>query len=149
MECPNEEHAIFIINHKNPEKNIYVFGSGVDLLVEHFIKKSIKFRIYNCYNPDCFYKSIKNTKAQNLWIFAHGRRHGISFDKEKEGGFCPFCKIERTERINFIAQLHCCNGKGDTLWQYLSDEKGIYSDGYREMIQNREDIAKWITDHQI
>jgi hypothetical protein len=148
IECPDAEHTIIIVNHKDPDKQEYVFGSGVDLLVDYFNKKPIKFRLYRCSNANCFYKSINETKAQNIWIFAHGRRHSISFGVGKENS-CSFCKFEGKPRKKFIAQLHCCHGKGKTLWEYLSDEKGLFSEGFREIIQNREDIEKWITDHPI
>lgn len=148
MECLNEEHAIIIINHKKPKKNEYVFGSGVDLLVKYFISNSIKFKIFDCYNSECFYKSIKESKAQNLWVFGHGDRHGISFGKGK-GEYCPFCKIGGTSRRTFIAQLHCCNQTGKTLWEYLSDKPGIFSEGFRNTLQNREDIAKWIEQNSL
>jgi hypothetical protein len=148
MDCPNEEHALIIINNKRFTGNNFVFGSGIDLLVDYFIANSIKFKIYDCHDSESFYKSIEKTKAQNLWIFGHGDRHGISFGKEK-GDYCPFCKVVGSNRRSFIAQLHCCHKTGKTLWEYLSDKPGIFSEGFREPAQNREDISKWIRDNKI
>jgi hypothetical protein len=145
-ECPNEEHAIIIINHKKPSKIGYVFASGVDLLVNYFDSNSIKFKIYNCYTPECFYTSIAKSKAQNLWIFGHGDRHGISFGKD---GYCPFCKIVGASRKSFIGQIHCCHNTGKTVWEYLSDKPGLFSEGFHEIYQNREDIEKWIKENKI
>ena len=146
VECPNEKHAIIIINNTNASKNDYVFGSGVDILVEYCNLNSIKFKIYNCYTPECFYIAIKESKAQHLWIFGHGDRHGVSFGK---GGYCPFCKVIETNRKSFIAQLHCCHHTGKTLWEYLSDKPGIFSEGLRDVHKNREDITQWIKDNEI
>lgn len=144
FECPNEEHAIIIVNfNKSTRKNNYVYGSGIEILVEYFVSKSKKFKIYNCYNTKCFEESIEKTKAQNLWIFGHGDRHGISFGDDK-GDYFPFCKLEGKERRSFIAQLHCCHDTGKTLWEYLSDEPGIFLEGYRTITHNREEIKKWI-----
>lgn len=142
-ECRDEEHAIIIINNKNPDDNRYIFESGIDILAEYFLQSSIKFKIYNCHNPQDFYESIKLSKAPNLWIFGHGTRHRISFGNETEDK-CPFCKIAETDRRSFIAQFHCCNGTGKTLWEYLSDKPGIFSEGFRDSLQNRDDIEKWI-----
>ena len=144
--CPNEERAIFIINHQNSIKNLYVLGSGVAFLVSYFKSNSIKFKIYDCYNPDDFYTAIKESKAQNLWIFGHGNRHCISFGKD---GRFPFCKIVGVERKSFIAQFHCCHQNGKSLWEYLSDKPGIFSEGYRNVVQNRMDVEKWVKDNQV
>jgi hypothetical protein len=146
MESQNEEHAIIIINHKKPKKNIYVFGSGIDLLTNYFDSKGIKFKIFNCFEPECFYKAIEKTQAKYLWVFGHGNRHRVSFGK---GSYCPFCQITGPKRISFIAQLHCCHFTGRTLWEYLSDKPGIFSEGLRDVSQNREDITKWIRENQL
>jgi hypothetical protein len=146
LECSNEDHAIIIVNFDNKsriDKNNYIYGSGVEILITYFVAKPRKFKIYNCYNAICFQKTIEKMKAQNLWIFSHGDRHGISFGN-KEGDYFPFCKLERKARWSFIAQLHCCHGTGKTMWEYSSTQPGIFSEGYRTIVQNREDIIKWI-----
>jgi hypothetical protein len=147
IECLNEEHAIIIANSTNSNKNLFVHGSGIDLLIEYFDSNRIKFKIFSCYNSKCFDKSITKTKAQNLWIFGHGDRHGIYFEN-KIIDYIPFCKIAGTCPRSFIAQLHCCNLTGKTMWEYLSEKPGIFSEGFRNTFQNREDIKKWITENQ-
>ena len=148
IECSNEEHAIFIVNHKNPKKRIYIFASGVDILVNYFISKQnpIKFRVYNCHNSKQFWTSVNRSKAPYIWIIGHGDRHGVSFSKEN--GYFPFCNIAKTNPRLFIAQLHCCGGSGMTLWEYLSEKPGIFSEGLRDFLQNRDDIERWIKENQ-
>lgn len=144
-----EEHAIFMVNFKDKaiiDKNYYVFGSGVDILVDYLIVKSIKFKIFNCHNSSCFDKAIKTTPAQNIWIFGHGDRHGISFGKQD---YYTYCKLMGTNRRSFIAQLHCCNDDGTTLWEFLSDRPGIFFEGYHTPVQNREAIKTWIKENEI
>jgi hypothetical protein len=142
VECSNPEHAIILINPENSLKKLYVYSSGIDLLIDYFEKNKNAFRLYNCHTCEDFYKSFK------IWVIGHGDRHGVSFGKGK-GKYCPFCKLEKkysndkTPQL-FIAQLHCCNHKGRTLYEYLSVKPGIFSEGSRSVIQNREEIAKWI-----
>ena len=87
----------------------------------------MKFKIYNCFNPDFFVKAIKKSGAQYLWIFAHGDRHGIDFGGK--GGYVPFCKLAGTHQRKFIAQLHCSHLTGKTMWEYLSNTSGIFCEG--------------------
>lgn len=145
MVCSDEEHAIFIINWREKEKldkNFYVYGSGVNILIEFLVKKNVKFKIYNCLDPDFFIEAIKKSKAQSLWIFAHGDRHGIDFGGN--GGYVPFCKLAGTHQRKFIAQLHCSHLTGETMWEYLSNKPGIFYEGMHSAIQNRELINEWI-----
>jgi len=148
VECSNPEHAIILINPDDTLKKLYVYSSDIDLLVEYFEKNKKAFRLYNCHTCEDFYKSFKETPAQKIWLIGHGDRHGVSFGKGK-GKYCPFCKIEKKYSDDktlqlFIAQLHCCNHNGRTLYEYLSVKPGIFSEGSRIILQNGEEISKWI-----
>jgi hypothetical protein len=145
INCIDEEHAIIIANHKGWGKNLVVWGSGIDLLVKYFNSNSIKFKIHYCHNPECFRTAIVKSKAPNLWIFAHGDRHGVSFAKDC---YFPFCKIKGSNRRSFIGQIHCCHNSGTTLWEYLSDKPGLFSEGIHDVYQFRKDIEKWINDNK-
>jgi len=131
INCVDETHAIIIANHKGRGKNLVVWGSGIDLLVKYFNSNSIKFKIYSCYNPKCFQTALVKSKAPNLWIFAHGDRHGISFAKDC---YYPFCLVKSTTKRTFIGQIHCCHNSGTTLWEYLSDKPGLFSEGFMMFI---------------
>ena len=147
LKSSNVEHTIIIVNNEEKtltgnEKNQYTYASGIDLLIEYFVREAIKFKVVICYDKKGFIDAIKNSEGDNLWIIGHGWRHGIDFGNNKE---CPFCEFSRFKyKKKFIAQLHCCNTEGKTLWEYLSDRPGIFSEGYRHVIQNREDVKKWI-----
>jgi len=150
--CPNPEHAIILINPDTSFKKGYVYSSGIDLLIDYFEEKLIKFKLYNCHTCEEFYKSLTETPAQKLWLIGHGDRHGVSFGRGK-GKYCPFCKDKNKYSDDktvkpFIAQLHCCHGEGKTLYEYLSDKPGIFSKGTRSILQNREEISKWIEDNK-
>lgn len=149
LECSDEEHSLIIVNNKDKNfiresNNLSTYGSGIDLLINYFVSKSIKFKIIVCNDELCFDKAIRNSKALNLWIFGHGDRHSVDFGEGIEYTFCKLKGVKDTNKKTFVAQLHCCNGNGLTLWEYISDKPGIFSEGYRHTLQNREDIKEWI-----
>jgi hypothetical protein len=151
--CSDEEHTLIIVNNKDKnalgkDNNIYTYGSGIDLLINYFVSKLIKFKIIVCDNEKCFDNAIRDSKAPNLWIFGHGKRHMIDFGEGAEYAFCKFKGLKDVNKKKFIAQLHCCHGNGLTLWEYLSDKPGIFSEGYRHTLQNREDIKEWIKERE-
>lgn len=144
----NEEHAIFIVYNTNSDKNLFAKMSGIDILIEYFESSSKKFKLFGCYDAISFQNEIEKTSAQNLWILGHGNRHGVFFGS-KNADYFPFCNMRNTTRRSFVAQLHCCDGIGKTLWEYISDKPGIFSEGSRIAIQNRDDIEKWISNDKM
>jgi hypothetical protein len=148
IECPDAEHAIIVICDKDPKRNNFALTCGIDLLIKYFTSepKPIKFRLYHCHNSLELYNSFNQSKSQNLWIFGHGDRHGVSFGKGDEN-YYPFCKLAKTQKRTFIAQIHCCNGFGKTLREYLSyqsNQLDIFSEGFRFNVPSRIQIEKWI-----
>jgi hypothetical protein len=148
IECPDAEHTIIVICDENPKRNDFSLTCGIDLLIKHFTSEPtpIKFRLYHCHNSQELHSSFDLSKSQNLWIFGHGDRHGVSFGKG-DGSYYPFCKLAKTQKRTFIAQIHCCNGSGKTLREYLSyqpDQPDIFSEGFRFNIPSRIQIEEWI-----
>jgi hypothetical protein len=146
IECTGDYHAIIIANYANMGfyKNLSTYAGGFDLLIKFFQKKSIPFKVISCHDCECFETAIKASHAKKLWIFGHGDRHGISFGDEI---YFPYCRLENGPKKDFIAQLHCSNGEGKALWEYLSisGNPGIFTGDYRHVLQNRENIKVWIS----
>ena len=137
------EYHLIIILKLNPVKDLITFSSGNDLLIDYFQKKKVPYKVIFCDNEESFKNEIIEENAQYLWIFGHGDRHGVFFRKQK---YFPYCRLKNAPKKRFIAQLHCCNGSGNTLGEYLSTNSGIFSSDFRNSLRNREDIKKWMED---
>jgi hypothetical protein len=143
-------HAIIIVN--NEDRNIFIkntptYAGGIDLLIDYFVTEPITpFQIYICKDPKSFEIALKNPNTKYLWIFGHGDRHGVDFGNRVYYPYCRLSKVSKNEDMKkvFIAQLHCSSGEGKPLWEYLSENQGIYSGKDRFPLENREDIIEWI-----
>ena len=144
-EFTSEDYHLIIVANFSFLKNLTTYASGIDLLIDHFQKQSIPHKIVVCDNSDVFLTEIMCNKAKNIWIFGHGDRHGVCFGKKK---YFPYCKLKNAPKKKFIAQLHCSNGDGKALWEFIASSPGIFSNDYRNHLQNREDIKMWIKNNE-
>ena len=113
-------HDAFIVIHSMGDHGFGLYA-GFDNLIKHYTKEKYPFKIYHCYNPDDFKKSLKNDKAKYIWIFGHGWRGGITFKWTKKSGDPILLRSKKTQyayaqllnekeiypKKSFVAQFHC------------------------------------------
>ncbi|MGB7532349.1 MAG: hypothetical protein WA977_05135 [Halobacteriota archaeon] len=132
----NEYDAIIIVHEKIAEK--YMYGCGIDLLIDFFREKEIPYKLYHCYDLNTFEEIVRNQKAVNLWLFGHGSRGSISCGNQ----FIKYEKLKDAPRKGYVYQFHCNHGNDTSLAEYLSNGRGYVNNRTSNMIQNREHIKQ-------
>ena len=132
----NEHDAIIIVHEKIAEK--YMYGCGIDLLIDFFMEKEIPYKLYHCYDLNTFEEIVRNQKAVNLWLFGHGSRGSI-FCGNKD---IKYEKLKDAPRKGYVYQFHCNSGNDKSLAEYLSNGRGYVNNRTSNMIQNREHIKQ-------
>lgn len=129
----DKEHtAIILANNYSPE-NFSLYLDGVDLLIKYFKTNEMSYKVYKEVTGKDFKEIVKNQKVKSLYIFGHGCKHGIKFERSD---FIYYCELQDAPKKDFIAQLHCNHGGGFSLADYLAKESYVI-DGKRRWWQNR------------
>lgn len=138
--CPEKAHNAIIVAHGFKLTKPTAYADGIDLLIEHFLKNKMPYKVYHCHNPEEFKVVLKNKKATRLWIFGHGCRHCLGFS----GLAVTYCEVKDYPKKEYIAQLHCNPGAGKSLAEYLvKNPKNRFVEGtYRHIFRIRRDIKK-------
>lgn len=97
----------------------------VDLpLLVHYLRLSGKqFSVY--YNVDLkiLDEIMKNSYIRTIYLVGHGRRHGFKLDSKLVVDYCRYNKPEYKDKKDFVYQVHCNNGGGTSLVDYVVPER--------------------------
>jgi hypothetical protein len=131
------DHDAIIVNIYSKLGKEYIFGDGVDLLVNFFVERKIPFKVFCCFNSEQFFNIVNNPKCKTLWLFGHGDRGGISCS-DKFVDYSELAKeispLARSKR--YVYQFHCNSGCKNSLADYLSNGHGFAN--YRYLTKGGE-----------
>lgn len=119
---------IYSIKSKEPDYSL------LPLFVVGFHGK-IPYKIYPVKHKNDFLKLYYNNKVRYLWILGHGDRGGFCYDKCKEQ-YLKYSDRLPQKAKNFIAQLHCNDGEGQTLAELNGMESDHDTFHVRMLFQN-------------
>ena len=116
-------------------KNIAVFCSGIDLLLQKLGDHAI---IHRCYTRDDVKKVITDSNNKKIWIFGHGRKYRLEFGDE----FLYYEEMKDYPKKEYIMQFHCNPYGGKSLVDYLCEDpsKSVVTNGDVFAFENREYI---------
>src|SRR3989338_4974802 len=118
----------------------FLWGEGIDLLIDHFRAVRISYKVYTPLNKDDFFKIVMASNTKELFIFGHGGRHGLQLNKLER---LRYCELSNAPKKRFIAQFHCNDGGGNSLKDYIGED-GFVDNDIRHIMQNRRDIKRII-----
>jgi len=101
-------------------------------LIKYFVRKKIKFKVYLWVNKEKFKEVIKNNNIKIVYIFGHGKRHGIRFEN---GEYLEYEDIKDYPPKDFVGQYHC-NGT----FYFLPTWKKSLADH----IAKKGDVSHWL-----
>jgi hypothetical protein len=121
-------------------KNLFMYNSGLELLVRGLKKLDEPYAIYVCKSPEDFLKAISKSETKKIWILAHGAKHYVGFGKER----LYYCECQDAPEKECIVQLHCNPYGGKSLADYLCKNKdnSFVSNDFRTGRDNKSDIKK-------
>ena len=137
-------HGIIFIRYEDEDRQDYALDT-IKLLGEGLKDLGESYKIYECRNPGDFRIRYINPKITHLWIIGHGTKSSLSFDNSQK---LHYSEIPVTDPKEFIAQLHCNTGKGDSLIKINQAKSGFVTDYYRVSHQNRCYILQKLRDYR-
>ena len=126
-------HGIFFIMYEDQERKEYAVDS-IKLLGEGLKNLGQSYKIYPCRIPGDFRIPYVDPKVTHLWIIGHGTKSSLFFDNSQK---LPYSELPVANPKEFIAQLHCNTGNGDSLIKINKAKAGFVTDYYRVSHQNR------------
>jgi hypothetical protein len=121
----------------------YLYGFGLDLLINHFRNKT-PYAIYPCKTKERFGEIIKDSNVKSIWIFGHGDHGGIRYSATKK--ILDYKKLVNTLphdlKKESIYQMHCNSGNCPSLVHLLSDDRGFVNNTTNSMFKTRTFIRE-------
>jgi hypothetical protein len=141
-EITNKDHIdIIVVLYKGiySYKNVAVFCSGVELLVNKLIKNRINYKLHLCYTRDDVKSIIVQEDNKKIWIFGHGRKYRLEYGDE----FLYYEEMKDYPKKIYIKQVHCNPYGGLSLIDYLCPDPSLsfVSDGDVFAFENRKYIG--------
>lgn len=112
-----------LIGWKKYSLNFLRFRTLVKILKE----ENIPYKIIITKHEDDINNVFLDIKTKAIFIFGHGKKHGIPARKER---VFYYCELEQSPKKIYIAQMHCNHDGGHSLEHYFKCP-GEYSDTYR------------------
>lgn len=137
-------HGIFFIMYEDQCRQEYALDS-IKLLGEGLKNLGLSYKIYPGHSPGDFRIPYVDPKVTHLWVIGHGTKSSLSFDNSEKLCYSGLPVVDPKE---FIAQLHCNNGKGDSLVKINKATAGFFTSYYRVSHQNRCYILSKLKDYQ-
>ena len=116
----NNHHAIIIAYFTSPKKDgnyeLKDYMDGIDILIEKFqnADNPVNYKVYEVETKEDAQKIICNPKTTHLWIFGHGMRNKLQFEK----GDLFYYFAREANKKEFIGQYHCNSYFGKSLADY-------------------------------
>ena len=129
--------AIIYIHYEKPITDQGI-SDCIALLIEGFRKNSIPYKVYHFFNPGDFESIFYNNKITDLWIIGHGDQGGFSYGKKRfKEDYFSYSNLKKIPPKNFIAQLHCNCGRGDSLISINHPKEGFVTEHMLSLTQIR------------
>ncbi len=119
--------------YKSPN---FWFAPNYDLdllfLVKYLKLKDEDFSIYKNVDIETLDGIMSNENIKSVYLFGHGRRHGFGIDSNTVVDYCRY--NDPKYKKDYVYQIHCNHQKGNSLVEYVVDEKNrkecLPEDGY-------------------
>ncbi|MEI6314963.1 MAG: hypothetical protein WCO89_08840 [Syntrophus sp. (in: bacteria)] len=144
FQSDGSHHGIIFIRYEDEGRQDYTLDS-IKLLGEGLKDLGERYKVYECRNPGDFRIRYIDPKITHLWIIGHGTKSSLSFDTSQK---LHYSELPVTDPKEFIAQLHCNTGKGDSLIKINKAKSGFVTDYYRVSHQNRCYILQKLRDYR-
>jgi hypothetical protein len=133
-------HGIVFAQQISPIRKMFISDS-VDLLISLFDEK-IPFKVYPIYFKEDFSRVYSNPNVKWLWIIGHGWRGGFVYSEKECEAEIEYSNYEKNSNLLFIAQFHCNNHQGQSLFERNGLKPNHDIEHLRFPFQNRCYITK-------
>jgi len=121
----NKKHIAIIlstayISQFNYIKMIPIHANGLFFLVEHLQKQNLAYKIYDRADRQTLEDLVYNPNCYGLYILGHGTRYSLKTSKKD---ICNYQNFADAPKKEFVIQLHCNNGGGKSLVDYIATDK--------------------------
>lgn len=145
----NREHENYLIIIAKSRSLFHpLWYSGIDLLIFKLERKNKNYFIFEAQTEESARNLICNPTFSHIFIFGHGKRDRLGFYFGNRKFTLEYSKLKSCEKKEYIAQLHCNSGNGESLIDILVKEgKKINSfiiDGIRTPPENWFDLLFFI-----
>lgn len=116
---------------------LFIYFSDIMLLIELLKRKNQPFKLLTKFDKKRFDDMIYDKNCKGLYILGHGSRHGLLISADE---MLYYCEYKDAPKKDFVVQLHCNHGKGESLADYLCAKEEFPTDKKRAIHENREYI---------
>jgi len=116
--------AIIMVRYNIIYKTMFYLLTNFKKFFEVLNQNDIPYVVYVIDKKEDFTAIVKNKDVKALFIFGHGRKHGLKFGNE----VWPYYNIPKVKNIEYVGQFHCNHESGKSLYEHLGC-KGVLIDG--------------------
>lgn len=119
-----EKYIAVLIGYPKRFDKILTLFFGISSLIEHMENQGCNHKILNDAKEKELRNVIDDQNCFGIYLIGHGCRHGWRVSKEKIAYYCEFKDAPKKE---FVVQLHCNDGGGESLVQILVENEDTRS----------------------
>ncbi len=132
-------YEAIVLTNKSLDDNIVIYLAGIMFLVMYLKKNKKSYKLMKKFDRPKFNEFIYDQNCYGLYILGHGNRDRIGIGKgTKEEKEVMYSEFKNAPKKEFVVQLHCNNGGGESLAEILASNKppSFVSDSYRNPGEN-------------
>jgi hypothetical protein len=112
----NTKHlAIILVRYKIIYKTLFYLLTNFKKFFMILNQNHIPYNVYVIDTKEDFIKIITDKNVRALFIFGHGRRHGLKIGNE----IWPYYNVPQAKNITYVGQFHCNHESGKSLYEHL------------------------------